>query len=89
LSDNDAAIIALHRYFVWADEMKRSFEKTVLVKPEPPAWGSEESIRTIMYMCLWYGLLRAVVEGYHHVPGLAPTERTHGRSRLRAVVVYR
>ena len=73
MTDNDAAIIALHRYFIWADEMKRSFEKTIAGKAAAPAWGSEESIRANMYMCVWYGFLRAVVEGWGELKLADPT----------------
>ena len=73
MNDHDAAVFTLHRYFIWASEMRRSFEETIKGKQTAPAWASEESIRAIMYMCLWYGLLRAVVEGWESLKLSDPT----------------
>ena len=73
LADNDADIVTLHRYFVWAGEMKQSFEVTAASRPQPLEWASEETIRALMYMCLWYGVLRAVVEGWEELKLADPT----------------
>ena len=43
MSDNDATIVTLHRYFVWAVEMKRSFETTAANRPQPLSASSDYS----------------------------------------------
>ncbi len=59
-------VVALHRYFIWSNEMMRLFKKALLEAPSgtKDLWGSEDFIRVHMYMSLWYGALWAVVEGW-------------------------
>lgn len=59
-------MVALHRYFIWANRMRTHFQKVLgQLKPgEPLTWGSEHAIEAYMYMSYWYGGLHVVVEGW-------------------------
>lgn len=85
-------VVALHRYFIWSNEMMRLSKKALSEAPggAKDLWGSEDFIRVHMYMSIWYGALWAVVEGWtalnltdHTIDTLlaAPTGRTKKECR--------
>lgn len=50
---------SLHRYFIWADEMRLRFEEWILKEA-----SKEKDIKTSLYLSLWYAFLYVVVEGW-------------------------
>lgn len=63
------AVHALHRYFIWANGMRRHFQALVpeIAKNPSPDRFSDEVIHADMYMSLWYGELYVVIEGYRQL----------------------
>jgi hypothetical protein len=51
-------ILILHRYFIWANEMRTDFDGTLGQK-------KQQRIKQFMYMSLWYGMLYVVIEGWY------------------------
>jgi hypothetical protein len=64
----EAELLSLHRYYVWANQMKALFDE----KLKGAGHGALEAVRRdgsidieiAMYMSLWYGCLYVVVEGW-------------------------
>ena len=63
------AVRSLHRYFIWADEMKKHFEIWCqkVVDDGIHDRFSAEMIRADLYMSFWYGELFVVVEGWREL----------------------
>ena len=60
-----SGFFALHRYYIWANRMRTSFdellqEKQLATKPLRKGWDIEANL----YMSYWYGGLYVVVEGW-------------------------
>lgn len=60
---SDEELVALYRYFVWANNMKVNFEDT-LKRTGAVDLGSTDGFYVAMYMSLWYGCLYVVIEGW-------------------------
>lgn len=60
---SDEELVALYRYFVWANNMKVHFEDT-LKRTGAVDLGSTDGFYVAMYMSLWYGCLYVVIEGW-------------------------
>lgn len=70
------ATFALHRYYIWANEMRVHFMKAVpavLQLPDPKDRFAPESIKADMYMCFWYAELHVVIEGWRRLKLSDPT----------------
>lgn len=59
----DEELVALYRYFVWANNMKVNFEET-LKRTGVVDLDSPDGFYVAMYMSLWYGCLYVVIEGW-------------------------
>jgi hypothetical protein len=63
---SNEAIQSLHRYFIWANQMRVHFYDLVpkiANNPQPDRF-SAEVIEADLYMSFWYGELYVVVEGW-------------------------
>lgn len=66
------ALVSLYKKFVWADELRREYERTATRDAEFMRAGLErgvvgsfeEAFEADMYMCLWFSTLYVVVEGW-------------------------
>lgn len=54
-------VIALHRYFVWADRMR------VHLDAIPPGTGATEALFSHPYLSYWYGGMYVVIEGWQRL----------------------
>ena len=60
------AIQSLHRYFIWANQMRAHYYDLVpkIANDPSPDRFSAEVIKADLYMSLWYGELYVVIEGW-------------------------
>jgi hypothetical protein len=73
---NDAVIPVLFRYFMAASLMQQDFDR-YLTDPAPPAPDDPMFFladKSGVAMCLWYGMLFVVVEGWQGIPDLDDPE---------------
>ena len=56
------ALIALHRYFIWADRMRVHFETALT--PDSPMLHGRLDIEPFLYMSIWYAGMYVVIEGW-------------------------
>ncbi|MFC1895503.1 hypothetical protein ACFL0Q_02420 [Thermodesulfobacteriota bacterium] len=61
---SEGAIFSLHRYFVWANQMRVHFDDVLF---ESPNGGEPGHIGTFLYMSYWYAGLYVVVEGWREL----------------------
>ena len=69
--DQKAILISLYRKFVWADALRREYDRVYARDKEfidsgltQKNIGSfEEAFEAEMYMCLWFSVLYVVIEG--------------------------
>lgn len=59
----DSQLVALYRYYVWANNMRVHFEDT-LKRTGAVDITSPDGFYVAMYMSLWYGCLYIVIEGW-------------------------
>ena len=59
MSDDDD-ILSLHRYFVWANQMRAHFDALLALRAMPGMPRVEE----MLYMSYWYAGLYVVIEGW-------------------------
>lgn len=62
----DSETHTLHRYFLWANRMKKHCEEAVRDQSEPPPGGPELRLwlsAPFSYACYWFATLYVVVEG--------------------------
>jgi hypothetical protein len=64
-----AEIFALHRYFIWANEMRVMFDGLLQSRPVE----GDGRIRAFLYMSYWYAALYVVIEGWRSL-GLSDAE---------------
>lgn len=77
--NNPAEIHALHRYFIWANRMKKHYSDTIREQGEPPADGMELRLwlsAPFAYACYWFATLYVVVEGMQQLDLTDPTLTT-------------
>lgn len=60
---DSAAILTLHRYFIWANRMRTHFDDLLKEKQRLKGWEVEANL----YMSYWYGGLYVVVEGWREL----------------------
>ena len=63
----DKYMLALHRYFIWADRMRVHFNgvlKSHFLGAIKPEFGSAEYINATLYMSYWYAGMYVVIEGW-------------------------
>ena len=61
-------VFALHRYFIWSDEMRKHLETVLLnIGEARPDMLSEAGIRSFLSMSYWYGGLYVVIEGWREL----------------------
>lgn len=59
----DEKLMSLHRYFAYADQMYKSFNKELNKQIVNWIWKDKiSSIKSDMYMSLWYWMLYVVIE---------------------------
>jgi hypothetical protein len=68
----DSQLVALYRYYVWANNMKVHFEE-ILKRTGAVDITSVDGFYVAMYMSLWYGCLYVVIEGWREL-GLEDSE---------------
>jgi hypothetical protein len=66
-SPDRAAIFALHRYFIWSEQMREHYFAVVTRTGRIPEVRSPDGIRAFLYMSYWYGGLYVVVEGWREL----------------------
>jgi hypothetical protein len=64
-------VMALHRYFVWADRMRVHFDGVLAMRAEGKA--EKGDIHTLPYMAYWYGGMYVVIEGWRELRLSDPT----------------
>jgi hypothetical protein len=57
------SVLALHRYYIWANRMRTHFDD-VIVKSE---LDKAAEIESFLYMSYWYGGLYVVIEGWQEL----------------------
>ncbi len=62
-------ILALHRYFIWANQMRNHFDSLLGSGEE----RSGNNIEPFLYMSYWYGGLYVVIEGWKKLGLSDPT----------------
>jgi hypothetical protein len=62
----DEELVALYRYFVWANNMRVHFEDT-LKRTGVVDLDTPDGFYVAMYMSLWYGCLYVVIEGWQEL----------------------
>jgi len=55
----DTLLFSLHKYFIWADRMRRHYYDAIKIKTK-----SGPEIDDNLYMSYWYGAMYVVIEGY-------------------------
>lgn len=71
MADPDPALLALHRYYIWANRMRTHFDELIQGNVDRGATRSE--IESFLYMSYWYGGLFVVVEGWRELGLSEPT----------------
>ena len=61
------SIVALHRYFIWANMMRTQFHATFSADPSSLEIWSGDSIERTAYLSYWYAALHVVVEGWRRL----------------------
>lgn len=56
-------ILALHRYFIWANKMRTLFDESIVRRGIP----NESRVMIEPYMFYWYAGLFVVIEGWRHL----------------------
>jgi hypothetical protein len=59
--DANDPVFILHRYFIWANQMRTHFDGLLANKTD------HFDVESMMYMSLWYGLLYVVIEGWREL----------------------
>ena len=62
LTDHDKHVVALHRYFIWADRMRVHFNQILRAKDTMPK--GDFNLETFLYISYWYGGMYVVIEGW-------------------------
>src|SRR3989442_11676617 len=70
--DTKARLISLYKKFVWADGLRREYQRVYARDQEFISSGLaqktigsfEEAFESDMYMCLWFSVLYVVIEGW-------------------------
>ena len=57
-------ILALHRYYVWANRMRTHFDALIEEQSRQPRNQATFDIEARMYMSYWYASLYVVIEGW-------------------------
>jgi hypothetical protein len=66
-------LLSLHRYFIWADRMRKHFDAAIDEKSKTQAYGGEADILEFtLYMSYWYAALYVVIEGWGELKLTAP-----------------
>jgi hypothetical protein len=55
-------LVTLHRYFIWANQMRTHFDEILAREPAP--FEGAAFIESFLYMSYWYGGLYVVIEGW-------------------------
>lgn len=58
------SFLALHRYFIWANQMRGHFEEVLSKHSGPVKKTKKFWIESNLYMSYWYGGLYVVIEGW-------------------------
>jgi len=94
-ADTRAVLVSLYRKFVWADFLRREYERYrdrdaefMRVGLEERKIGSfEEAFEADMYMCLWFSVLYVVIEGWPTLrlkfDKLTPLLRSNNKNLLK------
>jgi len=61
---NSHEILALHRYFIWANKMRTDFDALLERQTQGRIDQDDLKIESFLYMSYWYGGLYVVVEGW-------------------------
>jgi len=70
MADRDPALLALHRYYIWANRMRTHFDEVI----QGSVYGGARSeIESFLYMSYWYGGLFVVIEGWRELGLSEPT----------------
>lgn len=57
-------VVALHRYFIWANKMRTDFDALLPRFRADSEWFDQEVIEMNLYMSYWYAGLYVVIEGW-------------------------
>jgi hypothetical protein len=94
-TDTRAVLVSLYKKFVWADFLRRKYERYrdrdaefMRVGLEEKKVGSfEEAFEADMYMCLWFSVLYVVIEGWPTLrlkfDKLTPLLRSNNKNLLK------
>ena len=94
MTDQDNAIHALHRYFVWANRLRQQFEDSVRAQGPPPTQDGkalrEWFLVPFFHLSYWLATLYVVVDGWREL-GLAskPVDALLDPTRLELLRRYR
>lgn len=67
LKQKENEILSLHKYFLWANEMRVNFDNVLHIKEKNEVDKDKRFIKLNLYMSYWYGALYVVVEGWEEL----------------------
>jgi len=67
---HDPAVVALHRYYIWANRMRSHFDDLLQAKDVEQ---ERREIESFLYMSYWYAGLYVVIEGWRELGLSEPT----------------
>ncbi len=95
MTDQRAVLVSLYKKFVWADALRREYERFFVRDHEFMRSGLEqgtigsfeEAFEADMYLCLWFSVLYVVIEGWPKLrlkdAKLTPLLRSNNKELLK------
>ena len=66
-------VVTLHRYFIWANQMRANADEVLPLLAGPTALESEGFIKWFAYLSYWYGGLYVLIGGWVELSLADPT----------------